>query len=188
MRGTVFTTAAVDNIDHNPSSTTAKESFHGTAISLFQHPSFTGEGVNRSLVIAEGSEKTSNRKIVINLPYDFTNIPIVTSTITNLTIPPADVASLCREGFTAHRKDEYLWLDHVRQVLERSDVEENTSWAAFHARRQPSRAQVICPTSLLPLFLEREHTVAMIRHSINLCLPWPRKFSGSGQRVMGKIN
>ena len=168
MRGTVFTTAAVDNIDHNPSSTTAKESFHGTAISLFQHSSFTGEGVNRSLVIAEGSEKTSNRKIVINLPYDFTNIPIVTSTITNLTIPPADVVSLCREGFTEHRKDEYLWLDHVRQVLEKSDVEENTSWAAFHARRQPSRAQVICPTSLLPLFLERAHTIAMKRHSMNV--------------------
>lgn len=35
LRGNVFTTAAVDNIDHNPSSTTAKESFHGTGISLF---------------------------------------------------------------------------------------------------------------------------------------------------------
>ena len=33
----VFTTAAVDNIDHNPSSTTASDSFHGTAISLTQH-------------------------------------------------------------------------------------------------------------------------------------------------------
>ena len=33
----VFTTAAVDNIDYNPSSKTAEESFHGTGISLFQH-------------------------------------------------------------------------------------------------------------------------------------------------------
>ncbi len=38
LHGNVFTTAAVDNIDHNPSSTTSKESFHGTGISLFQHP------------------------------------------------------------------------------------------------------------------------------------------------------
>ena len=37
MRGDVFTPAAVDNIDHNPSSTTSKEeSFRGTGISLFQ--------------------------------------------------------------------------------------------------------------------------------------------------------
>ena len=33
----VFTTAAVDNIDHNPTAASAKSSFHGTSISLFQH-------------------------------------------------------------------------------------------------------------------------------------------------------
>ena len=38
LQGKVFTTAAVDNIDHNPSSTTSKSSFHGTGISIFQHP------------------------------------------------------------------------------------------------------------------------------------------------------
>jgi len=32
----VFTCAAVDNIDHNTSSTSAKSSFHGTAITLSQ--------------------------------------------------------------------------------------------------------------------------------------------------------
>ena len=34
----VFTTAAVDNIDHSPSSVTAQGAFDGTGISLFQHP------------------------------------------------------------------------------------------------------------------------------------------------------
>ena len=51
MRGKVFTTAAIDDIDHKPSSKTAKSSFHGTAISLIQHPSFTGEGVDRTIVV-----------------------------------------------------------------------------------------------------------------------------------------
>ena len=54
MRGSVFTTAAVDNIDHNPSATTAKDSFHGTGISLIQHPTFADEGVDRGIVILEG--------------------------------------------------------------------------------------------------------------------------------------
>lgn len=40
----LFTTAAVDNTDHNPSSTTAKNSFHGTGISLFQHVSADSPG------------------------------------------------------------------------------------------------------------------------------------------------
>ncbi|KAG0715633.1 hypothetical protein GWK47_011480 [Chionoecetes opilio] len=38
LREGLFTTAAVDNIDHNPSSTTSTDSFHGTGISLFQTP------------------------------------------------------------------------------------------------------------------------------------------------------
>ena len=34
-RKNLFTIAAVDNIDHNPSWATANETFHGTGISLF---------------------------------------------------------------------------------------------------------------------------------------------------------
>ncbi|KAK0061124.1 hypothetical protein Bpfe_009285 [Biomphalaria pfeifferi] len=49
LRHGLFTTAAVDNIDHNPSSTTSKDSFHGTAISLFQHPSEHCKGTERIL-------------------------------------------------------------------------------------------------------------------------------------------
>ena len=40
----IFTTAAYDNIDHNPSSTTAKEAFYGTGISVFQHPDYSNLG------------------------------------------------------------------------------------------------------------------------------------------------
>ena len=38
MKSKLFTTGSVDNIDPNPSSRTAKNSFHGTAISMTQHP------------------------------------------------------------------------------------------------------------------------------------------------------
>lgn len=43
LRVNLFTTAAVDNIDHNPSSSTSDSSFHGTAISVIQHPDFSGD-------------------------------------------------------------------------------------------------------------------------------------------------
>ena len=39
LRGGLFTTSAVDNIDRNRSSTSSYGSFHGTAILLVQHPS-----------------------------------------------------------------------------------------------------------------------------------------------------
>ena len=46
MRSGLFTMAAADNIDYNPSAATAKGSFHGTEISLMQHPSHEFEGNN----------------------------------------------------------------------------------------------------------------------------------------------
>ena len=45
LNGGLFTNAAVDNIDHNPSSTSAHDAFHGTALSLFQHPNKDNSGV-----------------------------------------------------------------------------------------------------------------------------------------------
>jgi len=37
MQSGLFTVAAADNIDYNPSAATAKDFFHGTGISLVQH-------------------------------------------------------------------------------------------------------------------------------------------------------
>ena len=52
----VFTTTAVDNIDHNPSSTTASDSFHVTAISLTQHRSSVSDGIEISRGVCDLSD------------------------------------------------------------------------------------------------------------------------------------
>jgi len=41
----LFTVGTLDNLDHNPSSTTSKESFHRTGISLFQFPTTCNVGI-----------------------------------------------------------------------------------------------------------------------------------------------
>ncbi|KAJ7386171.1 hypothetical protein OS493_010564 [Desmophyllum pertusum] len=46
LRKGVFTIGALDNLDHNPSSTTAT-SFHGTGISVFQLPTENNPGEER---------------------------------------------------------------------------------------------------------------------------------------------
>ena len=48
LKTNVFTTAAVDNIDHSTSSTMAVSSFHGSSISLIQHPTLEEEGVENA--------------------------------------------------------------------------------------------------------------------------------------------
>ena len=47
LRKKLFTNAAIDNLDHNTSSTTAEDSFHGTGISIFQHPRCEASGVEQ---------------------------------------------------------------------------------------------------------------------------------------------
>ncbi|KAL9982820.1 hypothetical protein ACROYT_G004928 [Oculina patagonica] len=46
----VFTTSAVEKIDHDPTATSAHGSFHGTGITLFQYPDTEKPGTEQSCV------------------------------------------------------------------------------------------------------------------------------------------
>ncbi|KAL8624292.1 hypothetical protein ACOMHN_034015 [Nucella lapillus] len=74
LRSGLFTTAAIDNLDHNPSSTTAKDAFHGTAISLFQHPTDTIAGEERTCVNAD--YQPSKKLSVPDLPEFALKLPV----------------------------------------------------------------------------------------------------------------
>ncbi|KAH3857789.1 hypothetical protein DPMN_100404 [Dreissena polymorpha] len=69
LRTNIFTTAAMDNIDHNPSATMASTSFHGTSISVFQHATAENEGDLR-----ETNPVDSKARKVPELPDSFANI------------------------------------------------------------------------------------------------------------------
>ena len=161
MRSHVFTTAAVDNIDHNFSSTTARDSFHGTAISLIQHPSVFGEGTDRSLLsVPEGGYS----RTIDHLPAYYTEVPPV-SNIKVSQVPEMKLQSLTRDGISQHTKEEYQWLDNASKVIENKRTDSlDTSWAASHASQQTLEIHATCSTLLLPLFQESAHTVAMIKH------------------------
>ncbi len=66
------TTAAIDNIDHNPSSTTATDTLHGTGLSLFQHPSHQNYGHDRRE--HRTLEKRSTTKTLLELPEVYTSV------------------------------------------------------------------------------------------------------------------
>ena len=52
----LFSVGALDNLDHNPSSTTATSSFHGTGISVFQFPRECHPGDGRPPITAPPSD------------------------------------------------------------------------------------------------------------------------------------
>ena len=98
MHGKVFTTAS--------SSATAKKSFHGTGISLLQHSSFAGEGVDRSTAFVEGSVDASSQNIG-HLPHYYTDVPPVTTSIKHSIVPATRLTSLDRENCKKQTAEEY---------------------------------------------------------------------------------
>ena len=75
LTSSLFTTATADNIDHNPSSTSAHDSFHGTGISLFQYQSSESRGVQR-VVLAENHDvsSASTKRTLSKLPESYTTL------------------------------------------------------------------------------------------------------------------
>ena len=67
----LFTVGALDNIDHNPSSITAKDSFHGTGISLFQFSTEVNKGSPQAVVNWSTTSKS------LKLPDSYTIVPAV---------------------------------------------------------------------------------------------------------------
>ena len=126
MRGGIVTTAAVDNIDHNPSSTTATQSSHGTAISLMQNPAFSGAEIDRTINTVGGTK--AKGKVVDRLPHYYTYVPPITNSIKNTPVPPTSVTTLCNRssGFEKHADEERGWLEHTKLSLQELSTE-NTS-------------------------------------------------------------
>ena len=89
----VFTTAVVDNNDHNPSSVTAQGAFHGTGISLFQHPSSNGPGEEREVLSIENWPSKTKR--LARLPDSYTAVRPVILPRSEPAVPPLQ-GSFCK--------------------------------------------------------------------------------------------
>jgi hypothetical protein len=55
-----FTIGTLDKLDHNPTSTTAQSSFHGTGIILFQFPTDTNPGAPRPIITISPTARTKD--------------------------------------------------------------------------------------------------------------------------------
>ncbi|CAH3026075.1 unnamed protein product [Porites evermanni] len=89
------------------------------------------------------------------------------------------------EALSLATMKEIEWLNHMRQHVEEHqqiDKEDNyathspsknrtamVSWSAFHGERQ-KHFNARCQSSLLPLFAEAAHFIAMIMHAITVVM------------------
>ena len=168
LRKGLFTVSALDNIDHNPSSTTAKGSFHGTGISLFQFPSKSNMGQVQGGIAMPSPETEKNH----HLPGSFTIVPAVALTKANVAVPATPNPIISFEGYLgrAHVKEK-CWLDHSLKVIEKQELNkgEIVAWSAYHASLQDVSGDLQpALTHLLPLFYEKAATASMIKHGMDV--------------------
>lgn len=81
IRQGLFAVAAIDNIDHNPSSTTAQGSFHGTGINVIQFPKVHVLGSCRQ---SNFKHHTSTREQFF--PDEFTIVPAVSLNMSSINV------------------------------------------------------------------------------------------------------
>lgn len=175
LQNDLFTTAAVDNIDHNPSSTTARGSFHGTGISILQHPQNHGNGTSHRELC--DFETIPSKRIVSDLPDGYTTIHPVQLKKKDVAIPnvngPVKGNGL---SFDKELDAKIRWLQHVESSIV-DKTYGNISWAAYHASQLPPLQFTPAISAMLSLFPDDSKSVAMIRHSMDVI-----------QQVVQKLN
>ena len=159
-------TAALDNIDHNPSSTSSHDSFHGTAISLAQHPTAEKPGTDRCTNVFD-PEKSSKSKKIAALPSYYTDVPPLTPPSTNIVVPNTCTRLVsvpdC-DGPSKESEREEDWLKNTLEVVTKKELskEDTVSWAAYRASKSSLSSHQPALISLLPMFTENAHSLAMI--------------------------
>ncbi|KAK3889182.1 hypothetical protein Pcinc_006754 [Petrolisthes cinctipes] len=163
LRKGLFTVGALDNLDHNPSSTTSQSSFHWTGISLFQLPTKTEAGVNRPPITIPPSGNAKH-----SLPDSYAFVPAVALKTTAVAVPEcsvSEVTSCLDEAIAQERRWIEDALSHLETELTCGDA---IAWATYHASIQPPVEDPPALHALLPLFYEKSATPAMIKHGIDV--------------------
>ncbi len=170
IRINVYEVGALDNIDYNPSSTTSKDTFHGTAISIFQCHTKGNCGDCRERVVIDPSSNSTQDH---SLPENYTNVLAVTTNISEVVVPSAKMTESQCDLLEREKLLEFEWTDHAIQLLFKGQLDKDNviSWAAFHASKQIHVENSNFLSTLLPLFPEKAASLSIsIQNKFQL---WP---------------
>ena len=132
LRRRIFTIGALDNIDHNPSSTTAQGSFHGTGISLFQFPSSTNVGEKQDDICLPTPDTPKNHQLLDSFPP----VPEVALKTATICVPDPFSNSTSLKGHIAEaRLTESKWHTHATRLMVKDNLDQTdaVAWSAYHA-------------------------------------------------------
>ena len=163
LRKGLLTIGALDNLDHNPSSTTAASSFHGTGISLFQLPTAGNHGELRDPIClpSQGSGHSLPEKYAVVHHIELS---------TNSSVIPARITKETGCSLIFEKGEEKRWMEETLVKFDKENVmaDDMLMWAAFHSAKQVEKDPPAL-TALLPIFFyEKAATPAMIKHGMDV--------------------
>lgn len=164
LRFGIFSVAGLDNLDHNPSSTTSTSSFHGTGISVFQFPTEENPGQERPKLQIPPSGKERH-----SLPESYSIVPLVEMNANNISTPKRNMA-LIGNAVSSGIVQENEWMEHALAKLNQSSVnaEDTVTWSSYHSSSDTLPTTVPAVTTLLPLFNDKAATPAMLKHGMTV--------------------
>ena len=170
LRTGVYTTGNLDNIDHNPSSTSASDAFHGTAISLTQHVTASCPGTMGESALGHRVSNDERSQRTRPLPESYVLVP--PTQVDNSAQPQNAVVGSLVPGYVLVSSDDshQRWLAELHRALENDgpDASDNISWSAYNASVETNRIILPPVTALLPVFRDTAHTPAMIKHGVDV--------------------
>ncbi len=160
----LFTVGALDNLDHNPSSTTAKDAFHGTAMSLFQFYTESNGGQLQKIELFSPVEVAK-----YNLPESYTAVPTVVLNKESVSVPRiinnVNTGNAYLDNAKSH---EVCWLKHAVHLLDKPQLEcsDAVTWAAYHASLVSADTIKATLSQIMPVFYEKAAIAAMVKHGL----------------------
>ena len=132
LRKELYTVAAIDNIEHNPSTTTAAGCKHGTSIIIMQHVKMENPGETRDIQFHKG--RFENEPF---FPDDFAIVPAVSLNHADVSVPNVEITGN-KETLKLGLIREKMWVEYACKLLDQELVSsQNTvSWEAYHASQQ----------------------------------------------------
>ena len=165
LQNNTYTMGAIDNIDHNPSSTTSTRSFHGTGISLFQNNPI--EEVTHRPVLDLNTTVRSDDTVLQEYLFVNNDVPSSHKLPSPVRTEPTSNQEHCNVISEAIEKEKD-WLKEVDIHMGAANEEDVLTWPAFHARQQAShtirRPSISC---MLPLLDAPSMGYGTMRHAID---------------------
>ena len=164
LKKNLFVVGALDNIDHNCSSTTAEGAFHGTGISIIQFPSHVNGGTSRDIAFTP-----SNTSAIPTLPSCYTEVPDVYLKQSSIEVPSVTTSSFDGNLATEITK-ETCWVEQGLKLLSTDKLQRGQalSWAAYHASMQAEHLDPPAIVAMLPLFFQKADSPSMIKHGLDI--------------------